>query len=94
MTGGIAFIYDNNNDFEKFVNPNSVIWQKLETDFWKKKLKDLISIHYKETESKVAKKILENYNKEVEKFKQVCPKEMLDKLTNPLSLVKKISKAV
>ena len=94
MTGGMAFIYDNNNDFEKFVNPNSVIWQKLETDFWKKKLKDLISIHYKETESKVAEKILENYNKEVEKFKQVCPKEMLDKLTNPLSLVKKISKAV
>ena len=42
----------------------------------------------------VAKKILENYNKEVEKFKQVCPKEMLDKLNNPLSLVKKISKAV
>ena len=28
------------------------------------------------------------------KFKQVCPKEMLDKLTNPISITKKVSVAV
>jgi len=94
MTGGMAFIYDLNNDFEKYVNPNSVIWQKPETDYWKKYLKNLISDHYKETDSKIAKKILENYDIEEKKFKQVCPKEMLDKLSNPLSYTKKISKAV
>jgi len=94
MTGGMAFIYDLNNDFEKYVNPNSVIWQKPETDYWKKYLKNLISDHYKETDSKIAKKILENYHIEEKKFKQVCPKEMLDKLSNPLSYTKKISKAV
>ena len=94
MTGGMAFIYDLNNDFEKYVNPNSVVWQKPETDYWKKYLKNLISKHYKETGSNIAKKILENYDIEIKKFKQVCPKEMLDKLDNPLSLIKKISKAV
>ena len=29
---------------------------------------------------------------EVKKFKQVCPKEMYDKLANPISLKKKILK--
>ena len=27
MTGGMAFIYDPNQEFENYVNPNSVIWQ-------------------------------------------------------------------
>ena len=27
MTGGMAFIYNPNQDFENYVNPNSVIWQ-------------------------------------------------------------------
>jgi glutamate synthase (NADPH/NADH) large chain len=31
MTGGMAFIYDPNQEIENYVNPNSVIWQALET---------------------------------------------------------------
>ncbi len=69
-------------------------WQIPETDHWKNYLKRLINEHYKETQSKIAKKILEAYNSEVKNFKQVCPKEMVDKLSNPLSLKTKISKAV
>ncbi len=94
MTGGIAFIYDPNQEFENYVNPNSVIWQVPETDYWKNCLKKLISEHYKTTQSKIANKILQNYDDEVKRFKQVCPKEMIDKLSNPLSLKTKISKAV
>ena len=41
----------------------------------------------------VGKYIIENYNEEVKKFKQVCPKEMLSKLSNPISLETKILKA-
>ena len=40
MTGGMAFIYDPENTFENYVNSTSIIWQKLETDFWKGKLKN------------------------------------------------------
>ena len=40
MTGGMAFIYDPNKKFENYVNPQSVIWQNVETDYWKKYLKD------------------------------------------------------
>jgi len=94
MTGGMAFIYDPNNEFENYVNPHSVIWQTPETDYWKNYLKKLIGEHFKETKSKIAFKILENYNNEVKKFKQVCPKEMLDKLSNPISTKAKILKAI
>ena len=94
MTGGMAFIYDPNQEIENYVNPNSVIWQALETNYWKNYLKNLISEHFKETQSKIAFKILESYNDEVKKFKQICPKEMLDKLSNPLIIKTKVSKAV
>tara|TARA_Y100000590_G_scaffold426795_1_gene536339 strand:- start:5655 stop:10154 length:4500 start_codon:yes stop_codon:yes gene_type:complete len=94
MTGGMAFIYDPNNEFENYVNPNSVIWQIPETDYWKNHLKNLIIEHFKETGSKIADLILKNYDDEIKNFKQVCPKEMLDKLPNPLKLNTKILKAI
>jgi len=94
MTGGMAVVYDPKNEFENYVNPNSVIWQVPETDYWKSCLNNLVDQHFKETQSQIAKTILENFNNEVQNFKQVCPKEMLDKLTNPLLLKTKISKAI
>jgi len=94
MTGGMAFVYDPFQEFESYVNSNSVIWQMPETDYWKNYLKKIIEEHYKETQSGIASEILKNYNVEVKKFKQVCPREMLDKLSNPLSLKTKVSKAV
>ena len=86
MTGGMAFIYDPNSDFEKKVNSESVIWQSLETDYWINYLKTLIEEHYLETDSNLSKKLIENFDDEISNFIQVCPKEMLDKISNPISL--------
>ena len=94
MTGGMAFVYDPIHEFINYVNPSSVIWQIPETNYWKNYLKSLISEHFKETQSQIAQKILLNFDNEVKNFRQVCPKEMLDKLSNPLTLKPKISKAV
>jgi glutamate synthase (NADPH/NADH) large chain len=94
MTGGIAFVYDQNDEFESYVNPGSIIWQTPETDYWKNYLKNLINEHFEETESKTAEKILKNFSEEVLKFKQICPKEMLDKLSNPISLNQATQKTV
>ena len=94
MTGGMAFIYDPTEEFENYVNPSSVIWQIPETDYWKSYLKQLISEHFKDTQSKIAKKIIDNFEDEVKKFKQVCPKELLNKLSNPISSKLKISRAI
>ena len=81
----MAFIYDPNQEFENYVNSNSVIWQKPETEYWKNYLNSLIHEHFNETKSRIASKILDNYANEIKNFKQVCPKEMLNKLSNPLS---------
>ena len=94
MTGGMAFIYDPNQEFENYVNSNSVIWQKPETEYWKNYLNSLIHEHFNETKSRIASKILDNYANEIKNFKQVCPKEMLDKLSNPLSTSTQKLKAV
>ena len=93
MTGGMAFVYDKSQEFEKKVNAESVVWQTVETDYWKENLKNLVSGHFKETESEFSKKIIENFNEELNHFIQVCPKEMLDKLENPITLkgIKKVS---
>ena len=85
MTGGMAFVYDVNKEFETKVNPDSVVWQNIETNYWKKFLKDSISEHFNETRSNLSREIIENFNEKINNFVQICPKEMLDKLKNPLS---------
>ena len=94
MTGGMAFIYDKKNEFENFANPASIIWQQVETDFWKTFLRKNIEDFLLKTNSQKAKEIIDNFDEELRYFKQVCPIEMLDKLDNPLSLkplTKKVS---
>ena len=85
MTGGMAFIYDLNDQFEKRVNPETVVWQKPETQYWINYLKNLIEEHYKETNSNLSKKIIDNFDNEISNFFQVCPKEMINKLENPIT---------
>ncbi len=94
MTGGMAFIYDVNKQFYKKVNPETVIWQIPETEYWINYLKNLIEEHFEYTNSKISKNIIENFNQEIVNFLQVCPKEMLDKLNNPITrkpFVKEVS---
>ncbi len=93
MTGGMAFVYDKENNFEKYVNPTSIIWQSLETDFWKQFLKEKLNEFLTKTDSKIAKKILNDFESELKNFKQVCPIEMLDKLDNPISFKLQSKKA-
>ena len=94
MTGGMAFVYDIEKNFENYVNPTSIIWQPVETEYWKNFLKDNLKDFFQETNSVVSKKILENFEGELKNFKQICPLEMLDKLDNPITLkstVRKVS---
>ena len=93
MTGGMAFIYDPENQFDKKVNPESVVWQTPETKFWIEHLRKLIQEHAIETNSTISKKIVENFENEINNIVQVCPKEMLDKLENPISNKKLVGQA-
>ena len=49
-------------------------------------MKNLLNEFHKDTSSKITEKILNNFESEISNFKQVCPKEMLDKLDNPITL--------
>ncbi len=93
MTGGMAFVYDKEDNLADFANPSSIIWQPVETDYWKNFLKENLKEFFNETKSILAKSILDNFEKELKKFKQICPIEMLDKLENPITLksIKKVS---
>ena len=55
-------------------------------------LKDKLNEFLKETNSVIAKKILDNFEVELKNFKQICPIEMLDKLDNPITLKSSIKK--
>ncbi len=85
MTGGMAFVYDKENTFENLVNPNSVVYNKVETDYWKDYLKKLVEEHANKTKSEYSKKILYEWDLNINHFVQVCPIEMLDKLEHPIS---------
>jgi len=94
MTGGMAFIYNPDNDLSDVINPGSVVWQRIETEYWFDFLYSLIQRHIEETGSNYAKKILDDWKLSKESFYQICPKEMLDKLDNPISLKEPEKKAV
>jgi glutamate synthase (NADPH/NADH) large chain len=85
MSGGMAFIYDEAGDFPLYVNPDSVIWQRLDSAHWEGLLKGLIEEHARETQSKFAARLLNDWPLERGKFWQIVPKEMLTRLPQPLS---------
>lgn len=94
MTGGMAFIYDPTDEFEKYVNPESIIWQKIASKYWTEYLKNMIVQHYEETNSSLANKILNDFELEKNNFKQICPIEMLDKLEQPITSQSSVKAAV
>ncbi|MGF1609937.1 MAG: glutamate synthase large subunit, partial [Kiloniellales bacterium] len=85
MTGGMAFVYDPENLLPHRINPDSVIFQRVETDYWEGLLRDLINEHWRETHSRFAEQILVDWRHEKDSFWQVAPKEMLALLEQPVT---------
>jgi glutamate synthase (NADPH/NADH) large chain len=84
MTGGMAFVYDPTGDFALRVNEESVVWQRIASAHWETVLKDLVIRHAKETGSLHAQAITNQWDLEVGRFWQICPKEMLTRVEHPL----------
>ena len=85
MTGGTAFVYDPRADFERRINPDSITWQRVETSYWDDLLRGLVVEHARETQSAFAQRILANWDRELPRFWQIVPKDMLDKLEQPVT---------
>ncbi len=84
MTGGMAFVYDADGLFEQHLNPDSVVWQRVETAHYQDLLHELIEEHRAETGSAFAGELLAQWDVELPRFWQVVPKEMVNRLAYPL----------
>jgi len=85
MSGGMAFVYDEDGRFPLRLNGDSVISQRLESVYWERRLKALIEEHAAETQSKWAGRLLNDWMQERLHFWQIVPQEMLGKLDQPIS---------
>ncbi len=85
MTGGMAYILDTDDNFERRANPESIVWQRLNSAHWEAELKALITDHAEATASLWAAEILTDWDMWKDRFWQVCPKEMISRLANPLN---------
>ena len=84
MTGGMAFVLDREGRFEAAVNPESVLVQRLASPYWEGVLRSLIAEHAAETGSRFAADLLRDWELVRGQFWQVCPKEMVSRLSQPL----------
>ncbi|MBZ8118326.1 glutamate synthase large subunit [Roseovarius sp. LXJ103] len=84
MTGGMAYLYDPDGVTPKLMNPEGIVTGPVANPHWEAQLRGLIERHAAETGSTKAKGILQNWDREIGHFVQVCPAEMLDKLPAPL----------
>jgi len=85
MTGGMAFVYDAEDRFEAMVNPESIVWTRLASKHWESVLKGFVEEHLRRTGSPRAAELLANWSAARARFWQICPKEMLPRLTHALS---------
>ncbi|MCA0870546.1 glutamate synthase large subunit [Seohaeicola saemankumensis] len=86
MTGGMAYLYDPEGKAQTLMNMETLVTCPVTVDHWEAQLKGLIERHAAETGSRKAADILQHWDLEKANFLQVCPKEMLNKLTVPLSI--------
>ncbi len=73
MSGGIAYIWDVNNEFSKNCNPGMVELEELEHEHDIDELNGLINLHLKYTNSPIAKIILDNWEENIKHFVKVMP---------------------
>ncbi|MEK0165019.1 glutamate synthase large subunit [Phaeobacter sp. A36a-5a] len=86
MTGGMAYIYDPEGKAETLMNIESLVTCPVTVAHWEDQLKGLIERHLEETGSRKAAEILQHWENEKGNFLQICPKEMLNKLPQPLAI--------
>ena len=84
MTGGMAYLYDPDDQAQTFMNMETLVTCPLAVSHWEAEVKALIEAHVAQTGSRRGADILQHWEMERGNFLQVCPKEMLDKLSHPL----------
>ena len=84
MTGGMAFVYDPDASFERRVNADTVVWQRIASTYWENECRSLVAEHHAETLSRYSERLLADWTLEIGNFWQICPREMISRLAHPL----------
>jgi glutamate synthase (NADPH/NADH) large chain len=74
MSGGIAYIYDEDSLFKDSCNPSMVDTETIDTED-EEILRNMLANHLRFTQSPIAKKILNEFRKEKKRFVKVIPTE-------------------
>ena len=85
FTGGMAFIYDADENFERRVNPETLLFGRLGSAHWEAELKALLARHHAETSSPLAARLLAHWAAERGHFWHVVPKEYARYLPVPMA---------
>ncbi len=75
MSGGIAYVLDENSDLYTKVNKNMVSIELITSKYDVQELKEIINDHVKYTNSKKGKEILDDFGTYLPKFKKIIPHE-------------------
>ena len=75
MSGGVAYVWDKHHTFDYFCNMDMVEINLVEDSVSRKELHELIRQHYLYTGSKLARTMLDDWQRYVEDFIQVVPIE-------------------
>ena len=84
MTGGMAYLHDPEGTAQDFMNMDTLLVGPVATEPWRSEIEGFLRHHVRETGSRKAQEILQNWDVELSRFLQVCPKEMLPRLAYPL----------
>ncbi|MBM9593794.1 glutamate synthase large subunit [Roseitranquillus sediminis] len=84
MTGGMVYLHDPDGDARLKMNLETLVTCAVTVEHWQEQLFDLVERHARETKSRKAAELLQNWGGALPQFLQVCPKEMLNKLEHPL----------
>ena len=85
MSGGMAYVYDPAGRFAERVNEDMVIYQRIEVEHYEQPAEGVLTAHHKNTQSRFAERVLAEFDRELGRFWQVVPREMLDKLEVPVT---------
>ncbi|EGN56504.1 glutamate synthase [Hallella multisaccharivorax DSM 17128] len=75
MSGGVAYVWDKDHNFDYYCNMGMVEINLVEETTYRKELHELIRQHYLYTGSKLARTMLDDWNRYIEDFIQVVPIE-------------------
>ncbi len=75
MSGGIAFVYDEEDDFKIRFNGGMADLETVSEEQDAAILKELVEEHYRHTRSGPAGRILANWNASLSKFKKIMPRD-------------------